>query len=455
MKHQKDNIINQYKELKNRIESYISSIKYSSTINLKLERITHLLKLLGNPHYSYDSIHIGGTSGKGSTAVMTSYVLENFGYKTGLHISPHLQILNERFQINNKIASTSKLLKLFNEIEPAIKEVAQKNPFGTPSHFEVLTSLAFLYFQIEAVDVAVIEVSLGGSLDPTNVLPSNVAVLTSIGLDHIDILGDTIEKIAIDKSGIIKENQVVISGIKQEEARRIVFNKCIKEKATLWQLGQNFDYEILENGKFNLLLPSQTYPQIELGLNGNFQFSNAACAIAAVKAYNNNIPEAAIRKGLREAQIPCRMEIIQDNPLVILDGSHNPDQIKETSKAISNFYGNKRIIAIISIKSDKPANEILPYIIDKSETIIISEFYSKGFNNPTRSESIIELIQKIAPNKKSIIKEIDPIKAIRVALKKVNKESLIWVTGSLYFASDVREYWLPYYELLLEAENYK
>lgn len=444
-----------YLEFQNKIESYISNVKYSSSINLKLERITHLLELLDNPHYAYDSIHVGGTSGKGSTCTIISNILQTLGYKTGMHTSPHIQIWNERFQINNTLAKTSQLMNLLNRMEPAIKQVAKSNLFGVPSHFEIQIALAFLYFQEENVDVAVIEVGLGGTIDPTNVLPAKVSVLTSVGFDHMEILGDTIEQIATDKAGIIKHNQTVVSGFSQAEAKKIVKEKCSSEDANLWQLGDNFTYKITDNNLFSLHLPTQKFDNLQVNLKGDFQFSNAACAVAAVCAFipNTIINEKAVRQGLINSKIPGRMEIAQDSPKVILDGSHTPDQIKNTLEVLKSTYPNNRIVSLISINSNRPVTEILPYIISRSEVIITSEFKRKGFNNAVASKELYNFASNNLPKGKLVIEEKDPITALEIAFEHAQYNDIIWITGSLYLISDIRSYWYPISKILKDIEN--
>ncbi|KPA12782.1 folylpolyglutamate synthase [Candidatus Magnetomorum sp. HK-1] len=444
-----------YNSLLNKLESLIGEIKFSAEINLRLERISHLLDLIGNPHCNYPSVHVGGTSGKGSTSTMISHILTNSGYKTGLHLSPHLQILNERHQINNRVTKTTSLIDLFSIIEPLIEKVANKNPFGKPSYFEVQVALAFYLFFRESVDVAVVEVGLGGTLDATNVLNSNVAVITSIGLDHTDILGETIEEITSDKSGIIKNNQFVISGAKQKNARQIISERCQNQKnCGLWQLGKDFKYKIYDNGKFDLYMPTKTYPNLELPIKGKFQIENAACAVAAVENLMDfNVSYENVCEGLLNFNFPGRMEIIQHNPIVILDGSHNPDKMKATSQIISDDYANKRIIAVLSLKSDKSATDILPYVINKAELVILTSFYVKGLWEPMNPESLAELIKDISPNIGIYIIK-DPLEAIKQALHDAKSDDLIWVTGSLYLVGDIREYWYPSKRLILKAEDY-
>lgn len=449
----RDPLLNTYQKLEQEFADLIGPVHFSAEINLRLERISHLLSLLGDPHHAYPSIHIGGTSGKGSTAVMIDTILTEAGYKTGLHLSPHLQILNERHQINGRLVATTRLANLFAQIKPAIEEVGETNSFGSPSYFEAQAALAFYLFQQEAVDIGVVEVGLGGTLDATNVVPAAVAIITSIGLDHTEILGDTIGAIARDKAGIIKPGQVVISGVRAPEARRIIVARCQSEGARLWQLGRELRVTIHESGRFTLTTPAKTYAGLELGMKGDFQIENAACALAAVTTLADfQISEAAIRRGLQKARIPGRMEVMQARPTVILDGAHNPDKMKAVAHTVNKEYSHKRRIVLFSLKSGKDARRILPYVVNGSDPLILTAFRVKGLWEPVALQTLAALARELRPELEIRLIS-DPIEAIAHALSAARPEDLVWVTGSLYLVGDVREYWYPSEKLIAQAEK--
>ncbi|WP_310426045.1 folylpolyglutamate synthase/dihydrofolate synthase family protein [Chamaesiphon sp. VAR_48_metabat_135_sub] len=446
----KDEILSEYRKLESEFALLMPKVHFSKENNMKLERIVHLLNLLGNPQDSFASIHITGTAGKGSTSKMVATILTAAGYKTGLHISPYLQVINECYQIDNLMVATSKLSENYEFMKAAIQEVSRENMFGCPSFFEVKVALAFRLFQQEQVDVAVIEVGLGGRLDATNVLRSNVSVLTSVGLDHTEILGDTIELIALEKAGIIKPNQIVISGLTQPSTQNIVAQKCQEQGSTLWQLGQTFDYQIEEDGEsFKLTFTDRVYKDISLGMRGDFQKMNAACAVAAVHAFTGGVSQSAVYDGLKEAFLPGRMECIQQHPLVILDGAHNPGKIRAVEDAINKNYTDRRRIVVLSLKSDKDYQNILPNALNNASILIVTAF-KKGIWEPLSPEIIAVEAAKIAPNLDIQI-ESNPIEAISKALTAANPEDLIWVTGSLYLVGDIREYWYPADELIIQA----
>lgn len=450
--------IDDYQTLEKKLNELIPKIKFSSEINLKLERITHLLHLLDNPQNKFKSIHIGGTSGKGSTATLTASILETAGYSVGLHTSPHLQILNERHVVNNLIAPTSTLLSLFETMRTAIEQVAADLPFGKPSYFEAQFALTCLYFAHKNIDVAVIEVGLGGTLDATNVINSCVAVLVSVGLDHTHILGDTIEEIITDKAGIIKPNQVVITGVSQPTAHVIIADRAEKYANPLWSLGKEITLDVggqhVADDAFTLTINNRTISDLTLQLIGDFQKSNAALATSAALAFDSSITDTAIRDGLQKVRFPGRMELIQTNPVIILDGAHNPDKMRHASSSLLGDDGSEKhkVILVYGMKGDKDLEEVLATALPLVDEVITTQFLVKGLWEPYPAQLIAEKAQTLAPEK-PISSIPDPIDAIKTALEKANPDDVVWVTGSLYLVGDIRDYFYPPAVLIKAAES--
>jgi dihydrofolate synthase/folylpolyglutamate synthase len=445
-------VLTQYRELETGLEALIGPNPFSANRNMRLERITHLLDLLGNPQRSYPTLHVGGTSGKGSTTTMIAAMLTEAGYKTGLHQSPHLQIINERHLINNQVAPTSHLAPLLAEMQPALRRVAAEGDFGPPSYFEAQVALSFLYFQRQQVDVAVVEVGLGGSLDATNVLEAAVAVLTNVGLDHTAILGDTVEAIARDKAGIIKPGQQVICGAIQPSVREIVAERCRQQGASLWQMGGDFTVWPTDNG-FTVSTPAGDFPDLAVALPGDFQQANAACAVAAVQALPGfTVPIAAVRRGLRRANLPGRLELMQRTPPVILDGAHNPEKMAASRRAIDRDFPAQRRIVVLSLKSDKDAAEVLPHAVTGAEVVILTEFaVNQEMWRPTPAADLAPQVAVLAPA--AVIRQIpEPLAALRYAWAEAGPDDLVWVTGSLYLVGNIREHWHPAAELIIRAE---
>jgi dihydrofolate synthase/folylpolyglutamate synthase len=448
-----NDILQQYQQLEQALAQRSRAARFDPGVNLRLERITHLLQLLGNPHQQFPAIHIGGTSGKGTTAAMAAAILTAAGYRTGLYLSPALQILNECYQLNGRIVATSRLATLVAMMKPALEEVAATNPAGSPTPFEMQVALAFLLFQQEKVDVAVVEVGLGGARDATNVLPATVAVLTNVGLDHTAILGDTVAAIAQEKAGIIKPDQRVISGVAQPEARRIVADQCRAQGAQLWQVGTDITWQSAATGEFTLHLPTRTLTRLAPGMPGAAYIANAACAVAAVAALPGfTLSEQALRNGLATARLPGRLEIVQESPTVLLDGAHNPDKLRTALQVIDTSYADKRRILLLALKADKDAHALLPPLLERVDQMIVTAFRTKHLWEPLEPQVLADLAVTHAPQLNIRIVP-DPLEAIRLALDIATPTDLVWVTGSLYLVGDVREHWYPAARLLAAAEQ--
>jgi len=347
------------------------------------------------------------------------------------------------------MVATTQLVEILEKIKPAIQTVAQDNPFGRPSNFEVQVAMAFCLFRQELVDVAVVEVGLGGSLDATNVLPAKIAVLTNVGLDHTEILGDTVELITQDKAGIIKPGQIVISGLTQPATQQIVADRCTEMGATLWQLGDHF--RVTDEEKIELSNPKRSVDQISLQMRGNYQLTNAACAVAACHAFSPNLPNAVYQTGLHDAVIPGRMEIMQDIPIVILDGAHNPDKMRAAVQAVHHDFPDKKRTVVFALKSGKDAQEILSALVKDTATLIITTFTNELWDACDPLD-LAQTAQQLAPDLEILIQP-DPIQAVAQALSISEGDGLVLITGSLYLIGNVREYWVPTDDLILQAEG--
>lgn len=450
----------QYQWLEEELAGLIGPVRFSSEINLRLERITRLLELLGNPHLRLRSVHVGGTSGKGSTAVMIASMLTAAGYRVGLHTSPHLQVLNERHQINGRMAPTTALVRLWQQMKPAIAEMRRNFSFGAPSYFEAQFALSCLWFVAEDVDTAVVEVGLGGLLDATNVLPADVTVLTNVGLDHTEILGDTVELIAQDKSGIIKAGQITVSGCTQPSVQAIVAEKATAVGAQLWQLGRDFAApEPVEPNLWRFALPEGGTLMAELGLPGPFQAQNGAVAQAAVSAVGQKlgltVSDAARQTGLRMARLAGRIEQVQSNPTVILDGAHNPDKVEAVASVMrARRTAVGQVITVLAIKEGKAAGEMLPAVAELSDVLLVTRFGNKGLWRAMSPEALAAEAQALAPGL-TVLVEPNPLTAVEraLALAEASPESMVWVTGSLYLVGDVRARWHSPADILWALEQ--
>lgn len=484
-----------YKHALNYLEGFIGKIifKVSARENYDpLGRMRILLSLLGNPQDKFKSVLVGGTAGKGSTAYLISHILTASGYKTGFTVSPHLQKVNERLQINGKEISDLEFTKMVNSIVQTI-ELMKKMPaspqggkIGAPSYFEIIVGMAFKYFAKEKVDIAVAEVGMGGEFDATNTLNPLAAVLTNVGLDHTNILGKTVEKIARTKAGIIKKSEmrnekleikgnnnshlssltshlVVVSGVRQPSVVKIIEKKCEDTGAKLNLLWRDFGYKIkkesLKGSVFDLITSSGRTIQLndlQLSLIGRYQVENASLAVKTVlklEKFGFKISDEAIKKALKTAFFPGRFEILRLAPLsqdktsstLILDGAHNPTKMRAFLSTLKKLFPKEPKVFIVGFKFDKDIKKMLKEILGAADEIIITEFKAKTDTNVHASADASDIKNEILKIKKDseVIIERDSKKALEKALNILktqypNDPSAIIVTGSLYLVGEVR-----------------
>lgn len=434
-----------YRDLEARLADLIQPRPFSAEHNLRLERITALLRRLGDPHRRLRSVHVGGTSGKGSTTALAEAVLRAHGLRTGLHQSPHIQALNERHRLDGRPAPTSLLCAAWPAVEDAIRAAADDTPFGIASYFEAQVALSLHLFAAQAVDAAVVEVGLGGSLDATNVLCAEVAVLTNVGLDHTELLGDTPLKIATDKAGIIKPGQQVFSAATQPEVRDHLRQRCAQHGATLHLFGEGLSVTRHHTDRFDVHLPGQDLTGLRVSMPGAFQAVNAALALGAARAFlGRDLDEDATRAALAGVSLPGRAEVVQRRPLVILDGAHNPDKIRGSAETVADHPG--RTVAVVALKKGKDAADILPVIAAHADEVIVTQFKPKGLWRSVPPEDLLPLL----PGARAID---DPDEAVAAALDAAGPDDVVWVTGSLYLIGDVRGRWRPLPDLLAALEG--
>lgn len=418
--------------------------------NLRLERISLLLNLIGNPEKAFKSIHVGGTSGKGSTSFIIASILKASGLKIGLHISPHLSSINERIQINLKPISNPDFAELVSWIAPYVLKVERIGSYGKPSYFETLVALSFEYFKRHKIDLAVVEVGLGGSLDATNVISPDVAVLTNVNLDHTEILGDTVELIAKDKSGIVKPGLEVITAAKQTSVLKILKNRCRQKNARLTIIGKDIEYFITRDDLkgLHLNIPKFGLVCLTSRLLGAHQAENITLAVAAVKKLSFEISNKAIKLGVKRAFIPGRLEIFRaKSGLIILDGAHNPAKISALASAITRFFPRGKISVIFAVKKNKDILGMLSSLKNIADTLYLTKFHKItdfGHYESADPAYLNQLLKNNAPVSKHIIVN-DPEIALKTALK-TNSSLPILITGSLYLVGELRPYIIKKYE---------
>jgi dihydrofolate synthase/folylpolyglutamate synthase len=338
--------------------------------HLGLDRIEALLELLGNPHKSIKTIHIAGTNGKGSSAAMTDTILREAGFKTGLYTSPYLERFTERIRIDGEEISQHDVAKLITHMEPLIEKLVLQG-FEHPTEFEVITAAAFYYFKEEGVDFAVMEVGLGGRLDATNVITPEVALITPVGMDHKDRLGDTLGKIAFEKAGIIKEDIPTVVSYQQGEALDVILKTANGKNSTPYVFGKDFSFT-RKNGLMDYKGLFLNLNDIKINLIGNHQLINGASVIALMEVLNTkgyNINNEAIRKGLGSVKWPGRMEVISSEPLVMLDGAHNHEGIVVLIDGLKDYFPQKKYVFALGVLQDKEVDKIIERIAPISSRI--------------------------------------------------------------------------------------
>ncbi|PMQ74922.1 bifunctional folylpolyglutamate synthase/dihydrofolate synthase [Listeria monocytogenes] len=401
-----------------------------------LARMEYMMEKLNHPEKANKWVHIAGTNGKGSTLTFVRNALEEAGYKAGTFTSPYIEVFNERISVNGEPISDEMIVSLANRIKPIAEEL-EKTVYGPSSEFEIITAMMFLCFaDYVSIDIGIIEVGLGGRLDSTNILVPLVSVITTIGMDHMEFLGDTIEQIASEKAGIIKPGIPVVSGAIQKEAQEVIAEIATKNKSNVTQLNKAFSMHN-ENGNITYkTIYGEEISNLSIGLFGLHQLNNAAVAIKVLQYLNTfstfEIDLAAIRKGLEKAFWPGRMEKIISNPFIMLDGAHNPEGIKTFAHSVQKYPGPKKII--VSILADKNYQEMLAMLksIPNAEIILTTFDYPRAM----MAEEVIQIGKN-----EGISLNPDWQQALN-NLYETETNTKIFITGSLYFISEVRKYLL-------------
>jgi len=410
-----------------------SSYNYKRAYNLN--RLERLLKLFGNPQHQYPSIAIAGTKGKGSSAVMLASVLKQSGLKTGLFISPHLISITERIQVNGKHISE----KEFSDIVLKIKGVLKKSSLKGLTYFEILTTVCFLYFCKLRVDMAVLEVGLGGRLDATKVAKPIISLITPISYDHTHLLGGTIKEIAFEKSGIITKGSYVVSAPQDEKALSVIKKVTNSKKAKLFLVGDSIRYKNLNIGisktTFDVRTPSASLKNIKLSLLGRHQAINALAVIGCLwllsERFGFNIKEKDISSGLDRASIPGRLQAISKRPLTILDGAQNPASAKALRVFLEEVFTERCLgVLVLGISSDKEIEAIGRRLCPLAEKVIFTKADSPRAMDPK------ELASRLGRfcNKYYISYDINDAALFAKALCKDNK--VILFTGSLFLIGE-------------------
>ena len=418
-----------------------------------LERLASLLNRLGNPQNDLRFVHIAGTSGKTSTTYFTAELLRSQGYRVGMFTSPHVATFAEYFTIDGQLPPVSDLIALLAEFQSAFNAEYEHHDFGVISYFELLVALAVLYFRRRNVDYVVLEAGLGGQHDATNVIPhSEVSIITNIGLDHTQILGETLAEIANDKLGIVRAGSPLLTAEARHDLVEMFQRRAAQLHTNLECLGTTFHIEhaVAEHDSvtFDYISNSTVLRGLTTMMCGAYQAQNAALAIRAVEliALKNGtrLREAALREGLKTTCIPARYERMQDHPPVILDGAHNPDKIEQLAAYLQSQYEEHSMIVVCGLTSGRNVAAMLEPLARLAAAFYLTRVIT-GYRMTEEPRYLQETLRRLAPAIPTHL-AIDPDDALESALAQAKREGRpICVTGSLYLAGHLRQRWHPEY----------
>ena len=404
-------------------------------IHLGMERIEALLKELGNPEQKVRTIHVTGTNGKGSVTSMITNILLVSGLKVGKFTSPHLVRYNERIEVDGKEISDEDFALVVTAVRRAVENVMVKGT-DQPTQFEVLTAAAFLHFALQKLDYAVIEVGLGGLWDSTNVITPVVSVITNVSLDHTDRCGKTVEEIAMQKAGIIKDGIPVVTAAEGEALGPIQAMSLFKQ-APLYIYGKAFTAQEVSSsmdGQTFTLSAGDYHSNYDVKLPGAHQILNTAVAVVAAKLaskQDSRINEMALHQGVALTKWPGRLERISQKPDVILDGAHNPAGAAVLRAALDKYYSGKKICFIFGMMGDKDISKVITTLFRKEDTV-----YTVRADEGARAAEPEALAEQIGPQAKVMH---DLTTAYKTALAEVGEDGLVCVCGSLYLVGTFKK----------------
>lgn len=438
---------------------------YDRQVHLSRERM--LLHRWGDPHFRYPIAHITGTSGKGSTAAMLASILRAAGHHTGLHTSPYLQSYTEKIRLDDAYLPIPELAALVDELRVHVDAMVQGGVHGPPSYFEATVAIALTAFARHAMDVAVVEVGIGGRHDSTNVVMPDVSVITNVGFDHTGVLGHTLHDIAYQKAGIIKPGIPAVTAATVPEALSVIRYEAeawgaplitvhVDEpdappdamRATIRALGQ-------EGATFTLQQSDWRLDDVSIRMLGAHQVANAATAAAAARVLDSRgvaISNDAIRAGLAQAFFPGRLELMQrgpGTPTVVIDGAHNPDKARSLVRALQALFPDKRIVLVLGMVADKDTNAVLDVVLPVASRIITTE--APIINRAVASAA--DLAARIRERGVPAEAEPDAEAAVQMALDGAGPDGLVCVTGSLYLVGAVRQHWITTDAVALHATS--
>lgn len=407
----------------------------SPRTSYKLDRMYALLRELGDPHLAYPTIHVGGTSGKGSTSTMIAAVLSAGGLRTGLHTKPHLHDVTERARIDGVPIDRARFAAVLDEMMPAIESTVAAG-LGRPTYYETLLALALTYFARERVDVAVVEVGVGGRLDGTNVLQPEVAAITSVGYDHTDVLGETLDAIAREKAGIAKSGVPLVVADVPREAANVIETRAAEAGARVVRVADWARVERTGADAFDVVTAQARY-HIRTPVAGAFQRINAATAIAVLEQLQPplRVTPDAVERGFATLSIPGRMEIVSGTPAVVFDIAHNGEKAQHLVASLRERFDRSRVHYVVAIGEGKDAGSIVAALGTLPGTMTFTSFEIAG-----RAAIAPRRLAEIAASVGVVGRAVDdPFEALAAALRGASPGDVVAVTGSTFVVAALRK----------------
>ncbi len=432
----------QYQQALDYIYSFVDYEKEPrprDAVNYDLRRMDELLARLGNPHRQARSVHIAGTKGKGSVAVMIASALTASGYTTGLYTSPHLHTFNERIRVDDRLITDDEVVALVRRLKPEVEAVNEKATYGRLTTFELITALGFAYFQLKKVAFQVIEVGLGGRLDATNVIQPEVSVITSISYDHMEVLGHTLTEIATEKAGIIKHGNTVVSSPQVDEAARVIEKAGRDSQAELIQVGRDVTVQGLGfdlSGQSLRVRGRLGSYELTIPLLGQHQVQNAATAVAALEVLAEKgfrVTKDSITQGLARVSWPGRLQVLSRHPLLVVDGAHNTDSARKLKQALEQYFDFDRAILIIGVSSDKDIAGIVTELVPLFDKVIATH------STHPRAMATADVVAEFKRHGVEALAAEDISTALPLALSLAGEKDLICATGSLFIVAGAIE----------------
>ncbi|BCW97108.1 MAG: folylpolyglutamate synthase/dihydrofolate synthase family protein [Fimbriimonadales bacterium] len=411
-------------------------------------RFEALLRQIGDPHLRYPCVHITGTNGKGSTTAMVSAILRAAGYRVGAYTSPHVFDIRERIGIDGAPISRELFTEGVASLRDAIQRLADTE-YGQTTEFEIKTALAFWAFAQAEVDIAVLEVGLGGRMDATNVITPEVSVIVSIGLDHQDRLGPTHRDIAYEKAGIIKWGRPVVSGAAHPDAVAMIAQVAAAQRAPLYCVMRAESSDVPRDAEFSYTpLPSPTDSAVRVrrgvwelavqpALIGDYQRHNAACAVAAatlLRERGYTIPDTAIEQGIHEARLPGRLQMVAESPRVVLDGAHNPDAAAVLAQSLPRLFKYQRLILVLGMLTPHEPADTLRHLLPLADAVVFTPIEHPRSH---KAETLLESAQAWMASKptrapRTLLVAARPQEAFQRAISLADADDLVLITGSFY-----------------------